>query len=90
MKKFRDLEDNGVHVQTYVELMQEKAADHGWLAVSMFFNPDEKDDARFHFVSNVENFQDLLMLGTAYAARGRAMPAPAEKEKEIKVVKPVE
>ena len=88
MKKFNELEDNGTRVQTYVELMQEKAADHGWLSVSLFFNPDEKDDARFHFVSNVENFKDLLMLGTSYGVRAQEMPAPADKETEIVVVKP--
>lgn len=89
MKPFNELADsNGTHLKSYVETMQEKAADHGWLSVSLFFNPDEKDDARFHFVSNVENFKDLLMLGTSYVVRAQAMPAPADKEKEIVVVKP--
>ena len=87
MKKFNELADsNGTSVKTYVEMMQEKAADHGWLTVNVFFNPDAKGDDRFHFASNIENFDELLMLAAAYAAKAQQLPAPPNKE--IGVVKP--
>ena len=89
-KNFNALKDhNGTTVKHYVELTQEKAADHGWLSVNVFFNPDEKGAERFHFKSNIENFEEVLMLGAAYAASLRKAPdAPPvpEPEKEIQVV----
>ena len=81
-KNFNALKDhNGTTVKHYVELTQEKAADHGWLSVNVFFNPDEKGAERFHFKSNIENFEEVLLLGAAPDA-----PPVPEPEKEIQVV----
>jgi len=81
MKKFNELKDpNGVAVKTYVEMAQEKAADHGWLTVSVFFNPDLKGDKRFHYVSNIDNFEEVLQLGAAYTVGAERRSAPVDPE----------
>lgn len=89
-KNFNALKDhNGTTVKHYVELTQEKAADHGWLSVNVFFNPDEKGADRFHFKSNIENFEEVLGLGAAYALslkKAAEAPAAPTPEKEIEVV----
>jgi hypothetical protein len=90
MKQFKSLTDaNGSSVKTYVELMQEKAADHGWLSVSLFFNPDEAEPEKaFHVISNSGEFVNILAGYLLWVKRSQSIPGP--EEVNIGVVKPRE
>jgi len=86
MKPFNELADsNGTHLKSYVETMQEKAADHGLLTVNLFFNPDEGDPSKaFHAVSNSEEFVNILAAYLLWVKRCQNAPAPPKED--IKVV----
>jgi hypothetical protein len=90
VKKFGQLkDDNGTTLKTYVEMMQEKAADHGLLTVNIFFNPDESDPEKaFHTVSNSGEFVNILAAYLLWVKRSQSIPGP--EESNIEVVKPRE
>jgi hypothetical protein len=88
VKPFNELTDaNGTHVKSYVETLQEKAADHGLLTVNLFFNPDEADPSKaFHAISNSGEFVNILAAYLLWVKRSQSIPGPAEED--IKVVTP--
>lgn len=88
MKPFNELTDaNGTHVKSYVETLQEKAADHGLLTVNLFFNPDEADPSKaFHAISNSEEFINIMAAYLLWVKRSQNIPAPTKED--IKVVSP--
>jgi hypothetical protein len=90
MKNFGQLkDDNGTTLKTYVEMMQEKAADKGLLTVNLFFNPDEKDPEKaFHAISNSGEFINILAGYLLWVKRSQSIPGP--EEAKIGVVKPRE
>ena len=86
MKKFSELaDDNGTTLKTYVEMMQEKAADHGWISLSLFLNPDDPDPSTgYHVISNSEVFINIMAGYLLYVKQAQNVPGP----EKIGVVKP--